>query len=302
MDRSADAPTLQADNTPPVAASDFQAELESALCQLWVNCGVYEDLDACEVANPATVSWEAAQRLADLADGRMQYEGSRAADCINRVASASCSDTSLSSTAGALGLLLADCDLFVLGTIPDGGACNHGEECGANSACLPDPAGPSSGQCLAGTCTHVDNRICGTGNPPCPNDEVCLAGGVCGGTGKAGDACNLDDDCGKGLVCAGTVDAYGPTGSGMCVAATATGGPCIEGECALGETCITTSLTDLNEPITQCVANVDRGQPCSSPGEIISIGACKDDSVCDVETHTCIAMPATGESDAPVCD
>jgi hypothetical protein len=282
--------TLTPDRTPPVAAEDFAAQINSAVCQLWVRCGVYDQLSACEATDPANGSWKAAQRLYDISQDTVQYEGSRAADCIARIASATCSDNRLTPYAATVGILLADCDLFVLGKVPEGGACNHEEECGANSTCNPDPDGPSSG-CLAGTCARFDNRTCGTGTPPCPNNEACLPGGVCGGAGRAGDHCELDHDCGKGLVCRGNVDASGPTGAGMCTAAPNTGDFCEGYDCPLGDSCIMTSFTALGY---HCLANVGLGQACSAVGEISSLGACKQDLVCDLPTHTCMAaQPGT---------
>ncbi|MEO7731706.1 MAG: hypothetical protein ABIY55_12090 [Kofleriaceae bacterium] len=295
--------TLQSDDTPPVAAVDFERALDVALCQLWIRCGVFEDQAACEATHTAQPSWHGAQRVHDIAEGKMVYDGSRGADCINRIASRSCSATR-AVWPGAVRLLLAECDLFVLGSASEGDTCNHNEVCGPQGTCSPDRAGPSSGRCLAGTCVHIDNRVCGPGNPPCPGDETCLPGGVCGGDATVGDTCMADGDCVQGLICSGLYDLYGPTLQGKCAPAPTSGERCRAAECGIGLLCITTSITPLYEYINQCLPNVDRGQPCILPGEIAPVGACKQDSVCDVFTHTCVAPPARAtahDPDADVC-
>jgi hypothetical protein len=292
---ASDEVTLTPDQTPPVAAEDFAAQLNAAVCQLWVRCGMYQDPTACEATNPVRVSWNA-QRVYDVSQGTEHYEGSRAADCIARIASASCRDNQLTPGNARLGLLLAECDLFVLGNVPEGGTCNHTEECGANSACNPDPNGPSSGACIAGTCGRFDSRTCGTGTPPCPDNEVCLPGGVCGGSGRADDRCSLDDDCSKGLLCTDVVDAYGPTGTRKCAPAPNTGEVCSDSDqCPLGNGCIPTSDPGV---VGRCLPNVGLGEACGAYG----MPACKQDLVCDLSTHTCmVAQPGTVGGDGSVC-
>jgi hypothetical protein len=224
--------TITADSTPPIAAADFGPQLASTLCAVWVRCGLYEEMAECVAASPGASSFRPSDVAADIANGTLDYEGSLAADCIDKIAATACSDVALNPDFDWL--VTAECGQFMLGTLSDGSACTRDEQCGVNSNCLPDPNGPSSGIDLPGTCTPIDNRICGPDNPPCPGNEVCAPGGVCGGDGGAGSSCGDDIDCVKGLVCTGLVDAYGPTGNGTCVPPPGAGASC-DGVCdALG--------------------------------------------------------------------
>jgi hypothetical protein len=278
--------TITADSTPPIAAADFGPQLASTLCAVWVRCGLYEEMAECVAASPGASSFRPSDVAADIANGTLDYEGSLAADCIDKIAATACSDVALNPDFDWL--VTAECGQFMLGTLSDGSACTRDEQCGVNSNCLPDPNGPSSGIDLPGTCTPIDNRICGPDNPPCPGNEVCAPGGVCGGDGGAGSSCGDDIDCVKGLVCTGLVDAYGPTGNGTCVPPPGAGASC-DGVCdALGLSCVVVGQTEYYQAITQCLPDADRGQACSRPGDVFPAPYCKRDSICDIFTNVCV--------------
>ena len=131
----------------PIAAAEFDAKFDGAVCAVWTRCGYYASLADCLAAMPLSQQITRLQRLANIARGTVSYDGSLAAACINDIAASSCDRVELALAWKGERL----CEPFEHGLVRDGGACNHDEECASNGCSLDSGC---SGACCPGRCTH----------------------------------------------------------------------------------------------------------------------------------------------------
>lgn len=268
----------------PVAAADFDAKFDGAVCVVWARCGHYAELADCLAAMPLSQQIRRLQRLEDIARGAVSYDGSRAAACINDIAASSCDRIELAMSWKGERL----CERFEHGLIPDGGACSHDEECTSNG-CSSDSS-TCFGACCPGHCApHVSvgaGGDCGTDRARCEDGLTC-SNGICRRDHPVGAGCTLFEDCPGGLVCNGGTCSPPPTEGELCTHAS---------HCAtIDLSCETTALDPVYNPIRNCLAAVDVGQPCRLPGEITERPPCKADAVCEAQHHICVPLPAVGE-------
>ncbi|TMQ23362.1 MAG: hypothetical protein E6J90_10700 [Deltaproteobacteria bacterium] len=268
----------------PIAAADFDAKFDGAVCAVWTRCGYYAQLAGCLAAMPTTQQILRLQRLSDIARGTVSYDGVWAAACIVDIAASSCDRTELALS--RLGERL--CESFERGTVAAGGACSHDAECASNGcdydsgcagACCP-------GHCIASVSVGAGGE-CGTDRAVCEGNLVCTDG-RCRRGYAAGEQCQLTGDCGEGLVCTG----------GTCGAPPRAGDACSEygpGCATIGTSCQITGFDSQQHPIARCLPAADLGQPCRKFSGVNDRPPCKADAVCDLQQGICVALPGAGE-------
>jgi hypothetical protein len=218
------------------AAGDLDAFLTQffkMVCGLEVSCGSMPDLPTCE-ASLQPDSTEFATLRADIASGRVRYDGAKASACLdydNRLYGGPCTHTALAAASTSTGS--EACGEILAGSVAEGGACFSAFEC-VSANCRPaDTTCSRSRQCCPGTCAPKPTPIAvgGDCSSPLPG-EVCATGAVCMSTGGsstcqmpakvAGEPCAMPFECATPLFCA--FDAAG--GTGTCQRPAATGASC----------------------------------------------------------------------------
>ena len=279
-------PDARPGTAAPVAATDFDVALASALCQLWVRCGEANDLASCAAAAPMLSPAQRAQRLTDIADGEIVYDADAAGECLARITGAACTETQLASVDGAL----AACPAVGRGAQPNDTSCTHDAAC-ASTYCEPDPLGPSAGACRLGSCQPIAlavGGVCEDGGLACPSGASCV-GGICRLAGAAGGACELDADCGGALACN-----FDHDGNGTCGAAPTAGQACVvAGEpCAdLGTWCRTVGIGKAGVAEAACVPTAGLGESCVPEGVVRAGALCRAGTTCSGASGVCVALP-----------
>jgi len=124
-----------------------------------------------------------------LAAGRIEYDGTAAADCIADIQSLSCDQYN----SGDIDSVLPTCRPFVIPKVGDGGACGEDYECtsgfcdgetedGPDGMCKPKPG---AGEACTDDC--ADGLYCGF--------DTSGGGEMCMPKLANGETCNLDDRC-----------------------------------------------------------------------------------------------------------
>jgi hypothetical protein len=271
----------------------YESAVVTALCQHYARCGA---ISASQVANCESLS--AAQIMSSnqayspdqaLAAGRISYDGTGAAACVDSFSSAGCDIKSL-DTLGESGV----CVGFVRGLVATGGSCKGSGECqngycdqgvGSISGCpgTCKAFAATGGDCSAAQCAATDycsSNVCtrygAAGAPcsdliPCASTLVCQAG-TCQKPGGAGAACSMtfiSDTCAAGLFCDRT--------SLTCKARLSAGSTCnSNSECNDGLLCAGT-----------CRAVADIGGSCAN-------AVCAGDAVCDPASQKCMLKGVLG--------
>ncbi len=271
---------------PGIASADFDDKLVDALCVRDVRCGVYVSLDACIAAQPGPSPHERAQRQADVTAGVVTYDPVIAAQCLDFIANAACTDLAIHDNWTAV----QACARFEGGTIANGGACNHDEEC-ASSNCEAAPDGPSAGVCLAGTCQPIElalGGVCGQGYPACPAGSACVEG-ECRQGSPSGTTCYDQGECALGLAC--------DLERQVCAPPVHEGEICGPLPCAeAGLDCLPTELGPENNVVSRCRRRADRGEACAeSVYDTAGLPMCKSGLVCDVNSRVCVDLPVAGQ-------
>ncbi len=169
-------------STSPIAVTDLANQLKTAVCDFQVNCGLAPDQATCL----ASLNFQTDFILTEIADsqaGKIKYDGTQAANCVNELKSRSCTFTGFQNDPKA-----DPCGKFFSGTVAMGGACLVDADCAGGAACTP----PST-------------------NPSCDQNTMCCTGSTCGAAppapGAAGATCMSDGDCAVNLYCSNPMNA-----------------------------------------------------------------------------------------------
>jgi hypothetical protein len=267
-----------------------------AYCEHATTCGLYRDKNDClfEVhlvdlqLLPRVKTLQDPQIAAAIAAGKLTYDASRAAACIDQIAGLSCSRASED-----LRVDPPACAAMFAGAIALGSACDFDDEC-ASGRCGPPAQCPDDYSCCPGVCVTAAHAV-GSGGA-CSVDEDCELGDSCTGSGCApligsGQECSSSNSCAFGLLCASPGIGQG----GTCVTAPTIGQPCAMGQCGdIGARCDGSS--------GMCVALGLPGEPCATEIE------CGEDEVCTAgsagsagSAMTCAPAPALGEPCVDTC-
>lgn len=242
--------------------ADYPARSAEAECISALACGRYPSIGECEAS--VTVGLPP-QTAADVASGKVHYDGKAAAACFTG---------HQNDCMYSVSKLDSPCSHILVGTIPQGGACSAWGQC-KDSVCITamlcDP-----GVCCPGTCMPST----ATGRPvgaACQSSENCVLSaaacvqGTCQPRVALGAACDwINDNCPVFTFC---ID-------GVCRQPAPRGGNC--GVCDdVGH--------DFCDPDTgKCLPRPGVGSPCGSGG------VCGLDATCFEASHTCIALGGVG--------
>lgn len=262
-----------------ISVDDFESKLVNAICTNRVGCKSMPDLATCKAAT-LVKDKEFATTLAKAKAGTIKFDGDKAADCIDSIASGSCSFDGFYPTATNA------CDAVFTGTVATNGACVVSEECAGESSCEPtDQACNSDTTCCPGTCMAIPAKVAVGGD--CTNAD-CVDTAYCSSdTNKctapsttAGSACSDIDACANPMYC--DIFAAAPT----CVAPAAGGASCTPDAllpCSdFREYCDATTM--------KCTPVVAVGQACEGANGAECVG------YADCTNMTCVARPAAGGS------
>jgi hypothetical protein len=286
------------DEGGPIDIDDLQTEVINTYCNLYVRCGLIDDLATCRTIY---TDLEIDKDLVAAVDaGKVHYDPDKARECLASV-SGSCERNQVN-----LGENNAACDETFSGTVGAGGQCAIDEECLSQNCDVPS----CPDACCQGTCV---------GDAPTPrpkvgescamtfscSDSFCdTTTMICTAYRALGEACTTTSQCAQGSCTNSVCTAY--PGEGEPCNATSTTSACSE----VGLICSQTSNT--------CVAVGLTGDPCTtsrdcSPiymcgaagtcqlrprlGEACSqaTGSCIDHSYCEPTTMTCTAPKADGQ-------
>lgn len=253
-----------------VAYSELDQEMQQARCGRLVRCKLFPDEASCHAYSRATSDPSVS---AAIAAHKIDYDGERARQCVDAIASQSCD-----LTAHDAHIPPSACSEMFTGRVADGEACSIDVECASGTCDLP---------------------------MSCPEMGCCF--GICRATqtpGKVGDACAKLRDCKTGLVCGQDLTCHAPAGVGeacgsdrecvdglACVGAGSTPGTCRALPHA-GELCSYQRCADENlrcdENTHTCVPVGLPGDPCPTSTE------CAIGMECDATTHLCREYPTLG--------
>jgi hypothetical protein len=260
-----------------VALTDFPGRLVDIVCQT-SNCGRYPDQASCRAAESST---NLPQIQADVAAGKIKYDGAQAGACLELLASISVS----CRQSAPHNVDSTPCDETFVGQVPLDGACLVDQDC-TSQRCLR----PSCGQaCCAGTCAAGSGMRVVVGGE-CGLGVSCVAGafcntlaGVCVALQPAGQPCQVPDECENGLIC--VFDSASGSSGGTCAK------PPSEGQaCFAPHTCdLAADFCDLT--VQKCVRRLAVGSPCALS---IDDDGCVRYARCDPGTNTCVARGGVG--------
>ena len=244
-----------------ISLDDFEAEIVKAQCKVFTRCGATESVDSCLHANFASGRLSASvQAIFDM--GKAKYDGAKARECLDGLASESCDTTSKSARVQP-----AACDALASGTIHDAGTCGNSLECISQKCTIPTCGTP----CCQGTCTGDSKPVDAKLGESCTNAS-CVAGTHCDTTSTtcvalkpSGMACTTSTECDYGLACTGTT-------ARTCAALPKLDEAC-SGQCRdIGTACSPTTQT--------CVKLGFANAPCTSSAECGIAYRCNAAKVC----------------------
>jgi len=277
------------ESVPAVPLEEVPAKYAAALCSVIENC--YGDLlqllapgEDC-LANATVQAEEELATLPDAIDaGRVKYDGTKLQACLDEVAAADCSFLSEREP--------ESCNAVFVGTVEEGGDCQHNEECEGDQYCNFSDACP-------GSCSRREQagEAC-TGNSDCAAGLKCGEASLCVAPAQQGEACKGGEpDCIDGFFCVGNDDAMNVPGeckpfdeafSGKL------GATCsLQALCELELSCHITSLAPVEG---ECVEKVGSGDACN----FAVPDQCPDEEYCTgvsllTPEGICVSKPEAGE-------
>jgi hypothetical protein len=251
-----------------------------AICPLVTRCGEYPDEATCK----ASMTTDLGQVQADVAAGKIKYDGQQAAGCV--AALPSFLDCSASATTDQP----AACEKTFTGTVAAGGPCFDPRECVSGQCSYGSNCGATD-TCCAGMCVDAASLPLGQ---PCTEPGACAKGAFCDvGSGTPtcvaakgpGEACTNFDECAAGTSC--LQSSANGTASQACIT------PSKEGETCSGPgTCALT--TDFCDPdALKCKARLVPGSPCQANA---TEDACVAWAFCNSATSRCVARARLTEA------
>ena len=295
---------------------ELQSSVVSAACRYDVLCQAYPDEATCR-ASAQTQPHLFDTLGADIASGKVIYDGVSARACVDGINSlSSCTRDAFSTLAASA----AACARVFTGTVGAGGTCFFSEECVGGGDCLTTGNCTTSYQCCAGTCQTPPTTVpaggdCSTTSSP----SVCAAGTLCvvdpSGSGTcrapvgAGGTCSNSTICANGLYCdlattqscqplvptggtcnsqLGSQDCNGPQdvcdpNTSVCRPPLAVGAPCTNSSqtCVAYASCDATSGTCVERPAVGAACDATNGPSCLAGN-------------CDTGSSTCVLPPSAG--------
>ena len=238
----------------PIPIDSYPSELITAKCQKYARCGVIarSEIPQCVADGQLLLTYPPAlPAAAEVAAGRLGYDGAATRACIDAWLSSNCADDLDPTSPSA-------CPSAFTAKVALGGACRDTLECAV-------------GQCAAGGvgCTGTCRPPLATG-AACATSVECGASGFCDGTSRhcalrsmTGGRCDASQRCPIGEVCEGG-DAHG--GSGACQTPGGSGASC-HGQYAVGEDCAPGLFCDLAASPPSCRSRVALGAVCAAASD-----------------------------------
>ena len=253
-----------------IAFDDFAGEQRGASCGYYVRCGAFGTVADCrlyyerfDLDNP---SLEAA-----VDAGKIHYDSSAAANCIDALDSLACDLADQDANA------LAACDDVLTGTRKIGAACAFDAECVTERCVIPD----CTDACCQGTCEEP-RVLPGVGEPCssfCADDLYCGFDQKCHVPLPEGAQCNTYEICAEPLYCS--------YNSRTCRVRPARGEPC-DGTCATeGDVCGSDG---------HCVQAATGGDPCITGAD------CSKFYICNIDMARCTIPESRAASPNGTCD
>jgi hypothetical protein len=218
------------------------------------------------------------QLAADVAAGKVVYDGKAAADCFAERSGDACG-----TSARRYGSSATRCSQIFTGAVALGGACSSSNQC-KDGGCTGN-APCQEGMCCPGTCMPFTISLEQPVGASCMTTDWCVDTAYCDNEANmsAPGTCRtfvpLGGACGPGISC----DPRTWCADGKCRAFTPRGGDCSSIPCD-------DNLHDRCDPTTQkCVARAANGAACTASDECAFYG------YCDPVTHTCGSNAALGE-------
>jgi hypothetical protein len=254
-----------------IAIGDLPAAAEDAVCARALRCGQYPDKANCE----AVLSFQL-QLEADVASGKVIYDGKAAAACLRSYGALGCKISTVFTPPQA-------CRDAFKGTLADGAACLADEECISQSC---NTSTCTAATCCPGVCEPQGalGAVCAVGGN-CVEGAFCkrdpgAASGVCTALLAAGQPCTTFDECVPGTFCF----SGNATTTMTCIA------PPAEGQACAG-TC--DDSADVCHPVSRtCVRRNAVGESCTA-------ATCVSYATCDPATLKCVARVAVGGACSP---
>ncbi|NVB80343.1 MAG: hypothetical protein HOV81_18260 [Kofleriaceae bacterium] len=257
----------------PIRIEDLTSALQSKYCNVYVQCGLIEDLATCRtlfVDTPVDPDLIAAVNA-----GKVIYHADQAAECLDGLAG-SCDATDAPDEHEP-----EACDRTFEGTVAEGGQCALDEECISQDCYVPScPDACCQGTCEPGAITprpHLGDSC--VADTRCVDSYCDEATAICSAYLADGASCTSSEQC-TSASCLGT----------LCRPRAATGEPCGPlAECALiGDTC--------SQSTTLCAPVGLIGDPCTTYAD------CSPIYTCDETTNKCTRGAIAGESCAQTFD
>ena len=275
----------------PIPLDQLQVAYKAYYCNLYVRCGLVDDLITCSKAGQN--DFADADLIAAAEAGTVVYDGAAAAECLAGL-TASCDRTLQNFTPDA-------CDRVFGGTVGDLGTCAINRECLSNSCAVT----PCSTTCCEGGCQGSSPPVrptlgqsCLT-NPNCVDSYCDLNTNTCSAYIPAGASCPFGGSCARGLECS----------NGTCMQLPATGAPCtqlydcssIGDYCGASATCTPYGLTGsactsdvMCAPWYRCDTTTSECALRPVAGDSCDNASCIDASYCDATTQKCVALLPAG--------
>jgi hypothetical protein len=280
-----------------ILLSDIPPKYAAAFCAAYKNClgaDVYamftNGTDCAATTEQGIRSGEFPLFQSKVDQGKVVYDGTKAAACFDAITALTCADLSTRP--------IAACSIAIHGTVDPGGGCDLNAECKAPAFCKS-----ASGTC-PGTCTALLSA-----GQDCGADDECMSGLICSKeTARcvqpttAGQKCEYGNPpCGNGLVCMGkddtnktpgtcktTADAFSTVEGAACSFATAL--------CKTGLSC---ALDTINPLALKCVqaGSFAAGAACKPaiPEACAAGNYCKTAATAPLD-GTCTPLPQVGEA------
>jgi hypothetical protein len=265
----------------PIPLDTLGARVVAAECAAEARCNQISSQALCRQTFPLDIG----QITADVAAGKVIYDGAAAGACLDALGAISCNRSErLASSVDA-------CDRVFVGTLATGAACFSGTECvsGRCDIAVCDPAVTCcAGQCAPKDVVQAIGQDCTAIATTCQEGAFCkFSGGtgVCTAKVAAGQTCDGFEQCASGLWC--HMGATGTTGT--CVRLPARGQPCDE------QTLPCDSIADTCGPAGVCVALVGDGADCVVDTDCRSDARCLGTGKCGPKGT--VADPCTDEAD-----
>jgi hypothetical protein len=261
-----------------IPLSDLPARAEDVVCNAELACQAYPDSASCHAALHTNLD----QIQADVAAGKIKYDGAQAAACLD-----SESTILICRLSAPRVRQPSACAATFVGTVAAGGACLVNEDC-VSARC--NTANCTTGMCCVGTCAAAQPTGVAVGGA-CMSSSQCVDGAfcdfsvvtspTCAAVKAAGQPCTSSDQCVSGTACLAM--------SGGAMTTRACTKPPGHGEtCSGAGSC--DDRGDFCDPATmKCASRLLPGSACDP-----LVAPCVLYATCDTATMKCVARGGIG--------